>query len=344
MAMKMTNRIFSACLWIAIMSATGLADMKKVAQSGMTFLAVSLGARESAMADASVAAVEGVQGLMHNPGAITELSGFGLTFNQVKWIADTDIYGVGIAYGSKRFGTLGLDVVYMDYGTIIGTQRVDKSINSRGFAITGGLNVDEYAVGLAYAYPVSDRFSFGAKVKYIHEDLGTAPIAVTVIDPENSLFGYETREWALNHWGFDFGARYKIGFRNLVFAVAFQNYSTDMKYWAEEFTLPLVLRMGLAMDLAKIFWPENETIAFNTAVDALHPNDYTERVHLGAEFVYLNMFSLRGGYKFNYDVENFSFGLGFKFDLSGYTASIDYAYTNAEYFGHIDRFSMRFAF
>ena len=342
--MKMTYKIFAACLWIAITSATGLADMKKVAQSGMTYLAVSLGARESAMADASVAAVQGVQGLMHNPSAMTELSGFGVTFNQVKWIADTDIYSVGLAYHTKRWGAFGVDLVYMDYGTIVGTQRVDKSINTRGFMLTGNLNVDEYAVGFGYAYQVNDKFSFGTKIKYIHEDLGTAPIAVSVTDPAKNIFEYESREWALNHWGFDFGARYKIGFRDLVFAVAFQNYSTDLKYWAEEFTLPLVLRMGLAMDVAKIFWPENDTIALNMAVDALHPNDYTERLNIGGEFIYLDMFSLRGGYKFNYDVENYSFGLGFKFALSGYAASIDYAYTNAEYFGHIDRFSMRFAF
>jgi len=342
--MKQINKRFATVLVLMLTTTAGLAQMKKVGQSGMTYLAVSLGARESAMADASVALVSGVQGLMYNPGAIAERQGFALTFNQVKWIADTDIYGVGAVYGTRRFGSFGVDLVYMDYGTITGTRRVDRSVDARGFQITGGLNVDEYAVGLAYAYPVNDRFSFGAKVKIIHEDLGRAPIAVSVIDPENNIYKYEDRTWALSHWGFDFGARYKVGYKDMVFAVAFQNYSTDMKYWAEEFTLPLVLRMGLAMDVMKIIQPDNDAVALNIAVDALHPNDYTERLHFGAELIYQNMFSLRGGYKFNYDVENFSFGLGFKFDLAGYAASLDYAYTNAEYFGHIDRFGMRFSF
>jgi len=338
------KQIVNILFIILFLSAYGLAEMKKVGQSGMTYLAVSLGARESAMADASVASVEGVKGLLHNPGALTELKGLGMTFNQVKWIADTDIYGIGLAYSTGRFGTIGLDLVYMDYGTITGTRRVDRSVDPRGYAITGGINVDEYAIGFGYAYPVSDRFSFGGKVKFVHEDLGKAPIAVSVIDAENGVFEYDERSWALSHWGFDFGARYAVGFHDLVFAVAFQNYSTDMKYWAEEFTLPLVLRMGLAMDVLKLFQPADAPFALNIAIDALHPKDYTERLHLGAEFLYMDMFALRGGYKFNYDVENFSFGLGFKFDLAGYAASIDYAYTNAEYFGHIDRFGMQFSF
>ncbi len=342
--MKNKTRFLIIIFLVAALAGPSSAQMKKVGQTGMTYLAVSLGARESAMADASVAAVEGVQGIFYNPGALTELHGFGLAFNQVKWIADTDLYGVGVAYSSQRFGAIGLDLVYMNYGSIIGTQRVDRSIDPRGFAVTGALNVDEYAVGVIYAYPVSDRFSFGGKIKFVHEDLGDAAIAVSVIDPENNLFAYETRNWAISHWGFDFGARYKVGYKDLVFAVAFQNYSSDMKYWTEEFTMPLTLRMGLAMDLARVFWPNSDKIVLNTSIDALHPNDYTERLHLGAEFVYADMFALRGGYKFNYDVENFSFGLGFKFSVSGHEAGIDYAYTNAEYFEHIDRFSMHFSF
>ena len=329
---------------ILCMTNTAFAQKKKVAQSGMTYLAISLGARESAMGNASVASVKGPQAIFYNPAILAEFEGFGLAVNTVSWLADMKVYGIGAIYGSGQYGTIGLDVVYMDYGQIIGTQRVDKSIDPDGFIVTGDLNIEDYAIGLAYAYAVNERFSFGVKFKYVHEDLGDVAIAVKEIDASQGLYEYEDRHWSLNNWGFDFGGYYETGYKDLAFAVAFQNYSPDMQYWSEVFQMPLVLRMGVSMDLFKLFSPGNKDFELNTALDALHPIDYTERVHIGTELVYMKMFAFRAGYKFNYDVENFSLGVGVRFDLDGYDGSFDYAYTNAEFFDAVHRLSLNFAF
>lgn len=319
------------------------AQMKKVGQSGMTYLAISLGARESAMGNASVATVNGTQSVFYNPASLTTVDNFGFVINHVSWLADTQLYGFGTAYSFGQYGTVGLDFIYMDYGEIIGTKRVDKSIDERGFVTTGDINVQDYAIGLAYAFPINELFSFGVKIKYVHEYLGTVPIAVKEIDAANQLYEYEDREWKINNWGFDFGAFYKIGFKDLVLGVAFQNYSTDMQYWTEQFQMPLTIKMGLAMDILKL-WNDESDFELNTAVDLLHPIDYTERVHVGTELAFKKMFFVRAGYKFNYDVENYSFGLGFNFTLGSFGASLDYAYTNAEFFGNINRLTLNFEF
>jgi hypothetical protein len=329
---------------ILLMTNVLFAQQKKVGQSGMTYLAISLGARESAMGNASVASVRGAQAIFYNPAILAETDGFGLAVNTVSWLADMKVYGIGAIYGTGQYGTIGLDLVYMDYGQIIGTQRVDKSVNPDGFIVTGDLNIEDYAIGLAYAYAVNERFSFGVKVKYVHEDLGDAAIAVKEIDASAGLYEYEDRHWSLNHWGFDFGGYYETGYKDLAFAVAFQNYSTNMQYWSEVFQMPLVLRMGLSMDLFKLIMPGNEDLELNTAIDALHPIDYTERLHIGTEFVYMKMFAFRAGYKFNYDVENFSLGVGVKFNFEGLDGAFDYAYTNAEFFDAVHRLSLNFAF
>jgi hypothetical protein len=341
--MKLKFSMVTIVFTLFLFQSIDFAQQKKAGQSGMTYLAISLGARESAMGNASVASVSGTQGLFYNPGTLTELQGFGFVMNHVSWIADTRVYGFGAAYGMDDYGTIGVDLVYMDYGKIVGTQRVDKSVNERGFIFTGDLSISDYAVGLAYAYPVNDLFSFGVKYKFIHENLGNASIAVKEIDKENGIYEHETREWQINHWGFDFGAYYKVGFKDLVIGVAFQNYSSDMKYWTEVFQLPLVLRMGMAMDLAKVFWTDQSDFEINTTFDVLHPIDYTERLHVGTELVYRKMVALRAGYKFNYDVEDFSFGLGVKFNLQGYEGSFDYSYTHANYFDSINRLSLSFS-
>ena len=341
--MKKKVFIFVIIILLAFLQADGFAQMKKTAQSGMTYLSISLGARESAMGNASVASVDGVESIFYNPGRLADVQGLGISVNQVNWLADTKLYGLAAVYGFGRYGTVGVDLVYMDYGTIVGTQVVDKSVNSRGFIFTGDVKVQDYAFGIAYAYKVNERFGFGAKVKMVHEDLGDAFLATSEIDASQGLFDGEMRNWSLNHWGFDFGAFYDVGYKDLCFAVAIQNFSGDMKYWFEEFQMPLALRMGLSMDIARLFLDDNSQIEINTALDAIHPIDYTERIHVGLEFVYMKLLALRAGYKFNYDVENFSVGVGIKFDYDGYIGSFDYAYNNAEYFGSVNRFTLNFA-
>lgn len=339
----MKNKIYILFVISFFLSSISFAQMKKVGQSGMTYLSISLSARESAMGAAGIASVKGVQSLFYNPASLTEGNGFAMAMNSVSWLADTRVMGLGAALTTRRYGSLGIDLIYVDYGNIMGTTRVDKSVDERGYALTGNLNIQDYAIGLSYAYPVNDRFSFGGKFKIVHEDLGSAPIAVSVIDQDNQLYSMEQRQWKLNHWGLDIGAYYKTGFKDLALAVAFLNYSTDMHYWREAFQMPLVLKMGLAMDVLKLFGDDDRT-KLNMVVDALHPIDYKERVHLGAEFVYLNLVALRAGYQFNHDVENFSAGFGLLFNIQGIGGSLDYAYTNADYFDNVNRFSLGFHF
>ncbi len=317
---------------------------KKVAQSGMTYLAISLGARESAMGDASVASVRGIQGTFYNTAVLADISKFSFCIDQVSWLVDTKVYGLAAAYSLGGIGTIGLDLVYMDYGEIMGTKAVDKSVDYRGFITTGDIGVEEYALGFSFAHRVSDRFAFGIHVKKLHENLGNAEIAVKQDPNTEQVTEYKMETWKLNHWGMDVSTMYFTGYKNLAFAMSMQNFSTDMKYWYEEFQLPMALRMGLSMDVSQIFMPANENFQLNMAIDAIHPNDFLERVQIGTELVYLKRFALRGGYKFNHDVETFTLGVGMEFSFAGLETRFDFAYTNANYFKDVNRFSLQFSF
>ena len=109
--MKLKFSLVAIILMLFLFNVVEYAQQKKAGQSGMTYLAISLGARESAMGNASVASVSGTQGLFYNPGTLTELNGFGLVMNHVSWIADTRVYGFGAAYGTDQYGTIGVDLV-----------------------------------------------------------------------------------------------------------------------------------------------------------------------------------------------------------------------------------------
>jgi hypothetical protein len=102
--------------------------------------------------------------------------------------------------------------------------------------------------------------------------------------------------------------------------------------------------MGMAMDVTDLWSDGLDNIDLTIAVDALHPNDHTERVHLGSELVFMKRFALRAGYKFNHDVESLTLGLGVNFEYEGVAGCLDYAYGTADYFNYINRFSLIFSF
>ncbi len=52
-------------------------------------------------------------------------------------------------------------------------------------------------------------------------------------------------------------------------------------------------------------------------IDVTHPNDNAERAHFGTEFSFYDRFFVRGGYKYNYDDQDFTFGAGANVPLGG---------------------------
>ncbi len=339
---------YSTCFLILLLMIGSVSAMKnKVAQSGMTYLAISMSSRETAMGDAGTAITKGINGLWHNPAVLADIKRFSIALNQVDWLIDTKLYGTAFAASLGKWGAIGVDITYMDYGEIIGTRVVDKSVDYRGFVLTGDIGVEDYAVGLAYARRINDKFSLGVKVKRLHERLGRASYVVSEYEDPTTGEKIRTRkekEWKLNDWGLDIGTTYDVGWKGLTFAMAMQNFSRDMKYWNEEFQTPMLLRMGMAMDVTNLFMDPSKSMGLLISVDALHPNDHTERMHVGAELSYLQNYCLRAGYKFNHEVESLTAGFGAQFNLSGLQGSIDYAYGTADYFEDVHRFSIIFSF
>ncbi len=318
---------------------------KKTGQSGMTYLAIGMCARENAMGDAGTAISNGINGLWHNPAALSDISFLQVTMNQVNWLVDTRLSGIGMALSLGSWGVVGLDLTYMDWGKIQGTAVVDRSVDPRGFVLTGDIGVKDYAIGFAYARRVSDKFTLGMKIKYAHENLGNAAYAVNEYTDESTgdiIHEMENKEWKMSDWGFDFGTIYEVGWKSLAVGMTLQNLSSDMKYYYDEFQMPTELKIGMYMDLLELINPDHPYLKWNIAVDAVHPVDYTEQVHLGTELVFQDYVALRGGYKFNHDVETLSLGIGVSYAISDIRLSVDYAYTKANYFEDINRFSVYF--
>ncbi len=105
----------------------------------------------------------------------------------------------------------------------------------------------------------------------------------------------------------------------------------------DRFSLPLLFRVGLALDVLK--FRSSKVIM---AVDAAHPNDNTEYVNIGVEYSSNDWLFLRAGFKNLLMLdgeEGLTLGGGIRYNLSrNVSLRIDYSYqdfgilTNAQSF------------
>jgi hypothetical protein len=138
-----------------------------------------------------------------------------------------------------------------------------------------------------------------------------------------------------------------------------QNFGPDMQFGGtyeelqrDQFTiknksyiaypLPVCVRLGLAYDVIS-----NDSSNLSLAVDALHPNDGSERLNSGAEYVFKTGaadFAIRAGYRANYDVGGLTAGAGVKLRMGENKLKLDYAYTDMGLLEMAHRISLGFNF
>ena len=311
------------------------AQPTKFAQAGMGFLKIDPGARISAMGGTQASVSATAFDAFANPAGLAFVEGLDVMASTTSWIADINHYGLAAAYNLGSAGTFGVNLVWMDYGDFRKTVPVD---DLAGFADLGTFQVNEFAIGISYARRISDQFVVGGNVRYAEQDLGE----VTIFDEVQGL----NRDVgnSVDNFILDFGTMYYTGFRDLRFGMSIRNFSNQSDYFDQRFELPLNFDFGVAMDILQLSANAPDNSALTLALDWQHPRDYSERLHAGLEYAFMDMFFVRTGYKFNYDEEGFTAGLGVDVNLAGAGAlRADYAYSDfGEFFGSVNRITVGF--
>ena len=295
-------------------------SLRKVAQSGMQYLKIGVDAQMVGRGEAGISLSEGIQAVFWNPAGLSEIQGQGVFISHNSWIADISFDAFAYGYNLGNLGSIAVSAMWVDYGELKATSvahSLDES-NESGYIDEGIFQPVDLAFGLAYARKISSQFSMGGQVRYLYESYGSNVIVLTN--------GEEKKiDNTISAYSFDLGTRYLTGFKSLVFSMAIQNFSPDMKYHYESFSPPLTFKMGLAMDLLDFFNNKSRSQLL-VAVDALHPRDYTERLNLGLEYDYLGMFQLRSGYRMNYDEGEFAIGGGLRYPINNMQLRCDISY------------------
>lgn len=325
------------CLGVLLCAVGAEAGNKKLAQTGFQFLSVVSDARGAGMAEALTSLEAGSASLFFNPAGMANQGVFvDVSASQNTWIADITHNAVALTLSPAKgeWGVLGFSFQNVDYGDFYGTV-VDKTAPD-GYRDTGKFQLSAWAAGAGYAKRLTDRFSVGGQVRWVHQDLGesvvprvSAALDTTKVTVKNSL----------TPMAFDFGTQFKTGFKSLVFGMSVRNFSTEIEYVEEGFQLPLVFNLGISMNVLDFFedLPLNQSLV--VSVDASHHRDHPEQVKVGAEYGLLKTLMVRGGYVSNNDEDGFTFGLG----VRRYGASFDYAMTPFGVFDKVQRMTARFS-
>jgi hypothetical protein len=309
-------------------------ERKKLAQTGLKFLSVPLDAKATGLGDAVTSINMSASAMFYNPSTMAELNNNAIvSFGTTRWIADINyIFGsAALNLFDGEYGVFGVSMVAVDYGEFQGTVFAPTD---DGYIDVGTFEPKAYAFGIGYAKKLSEKFSVGGDVRYVKQSIGTA---VTDITSDGQ---FVSSDYKIDAVSFDFGILYKTGYKSLNFGMSVRNFSTEIEYEEESFQLPLTFKLGVSVDALDFLEADKEMHSFLISVDASHPRDFSEQVFFGGEYTFMKIFSIRGGYSFPNDEQEFTAGLGLKKDFSNYLVGVDYSYTRFGIFSDVHRFTV----
>lgn len=310
----------------------------KKGQVGFRFLENPISAEAIGRGGLGLVTIRNANTVFWNPAGLGWMEGkLDFNINYTKGIADINNSSFAAAFTIGRFGIVALDFLIMDYGDFYGTRRAN---NEQGFVDTDTFAPQSLALGLSFCQRVSDRFSYGVRVKYARQDLGSAWIAVTGKDVDDPNLQIGEKSYVHGEPAIDIGAIYDFLVHRIRFGAAIQNFSREIKYEEEKFPLPFGVSFSLILDPLSFFMPEAKNYSLLVGLETRHARDFREKFKLGAEFEYQQLLILRSGYMGNYDERGLTFGIGLQQKLFDNKFRFDYAYQNFGVFNAVHVFSM----
>ena len=334
--------LFITCLLLNLLQGQTESNVSKVGTTAAPFLEIEVGSRAIGMGGAFVAIANDATAIYWNPAGLSRISKIEATLVHTNWLVGSNFDFVGVVLPLGYFGSIAINVTSFSIDEmVVRTVQRPEGTGEK-------FSVGDLSAGLSYAKNLTDRFSIGVNAKYISQ-----------------------RIWHMKATGvaFDIGTLFKTQFNDMIIGMSISNFGASLKMegkdvfvnydeapqfggsndripaykLTDKFPLPLLFRVGLAMDILN-----TNNSKLTIAIDAAHPNNNTEYVNLGMEYIFRNQVAMRFGYKnlFTLDTEEgLTAGVGTKLTLAGGVAlKIDYAYQDFGRLENAQRFSLGFEF
>ncbi len=290
------------------------------------YLNLGVSAKPCAMGEAYTAAVDNVDAVWWNPGALVRVINPQFTFMHHSALGETSYEYLAFAEPAEQlgidiWGTVGITAMLVRVQDIVQTKENPDGSYSEEYKTDRGEEVygaGGTLVGLSYSWQAAKMFSVGATIKMINQKIAIEEGWIPALD-----FGILAKTFLE---GFDIG-------------VMFQNISY-MKL--SNAPLPLNLKFGISYKLKRLFTSEMDPKDnFTFALDGILPivpANMPFKLHTGIDYT-ANIsdinFSIRVGYRFNGNAQFISdlgalaglaVGGGIRKNFEGVDATIDYAF------------------
>ncbi len=298
---------------------------QRIGISTAEFLKIGVGSRATAMGETFVAISNDASALYWNPAGLAQFDKDEIIFSHNEWVVDINHDFLGAVYHFDDQNSIGVAL------TSLSTADMKVTTEFAPFGTGEYFSYRDLALAVSYSRKMTDKFSFGGTIRYIDETLDKLKMRGVMID---------------------LGTYYWTGLGTTRFAVTVSNFGNQLapdgkvvlvgkresSEW-QSFSPPTIFRIGFAFEPY-----QNEDNRITASVQLNHPNDNSENLSTGFEYSWKNIVMFRGGYKFNVDEQNYSFGFGVYVPIRIALCSVDYSFTNFTRLGNAQRFSITLGF
>ena len=317
-------------------------EVSGVGTHAAEFLVIGVGARAMGMGGAYAAVANDPTALYYNPAGIVWMDNIQIEVMHNEWLVETDYDFIGATMPLPFWNSsIGVSLIMLNFGE----QPVRTVERPEG---TGErYSAESYAAAFSFASALTENFSFGLSVKYIHEKIWHVSGGAAALD---------------------LGIFYNTPYEGLRLGMSMSNYGGDLSlsgrdldttvdpdlindgvwrvpvtYKTGGYPLPLLFRFGLSYEQ-----PLGVFGSMILATDLNHPSNSTESINLGIEYSYAGVFFLRAGYENLYEqdaINGLTLGGGVDYLMPGEIGfRVDYAFSDWGPFESAHRFSLGLTF
>lgn len=329
--------VVSLAIFSIVFTGATRAEFVKKGQVGFRFLENPISAEAIGRGGLGLVTIRNSNTVFWNPSGLGWIDErFDFNANYTDGIADINYSAFAGAIKLRKLGVIAVDFMNVDYGKFYGTRRAN---NEQGFEETGLFSPSAYAVGLTFGQKVSNRFSYGVRLKYAVQDLGSAWIGISGTDVDDTSLVIKKKDYSLGEPAVDVGATYDFLSHGIRFGAVMQNFSREIRYEREKFPLPFSVGFSLNMKPLTLLMPGENANSLTVGFETNHPRDFREKVRFGAEYIYRELLIIRTGYMGNYDERGLTFGIGVRQPYGNVNLRLDYAFQDFGVFNSVHTFT-----
>ncbi|MCK4812760.1 MAG: PorV/PorQ family protein [Candidatus Marinimicrobia bacterium] len=314
----------------------------KIGTTAANFLNIPIGGKAISMGGAYTAIADDPTALFWNPGAMSRTEHSDVYTSITNYFVGAKHTWFGAQYMLTSSDAIGVSLNSLNYGD---WEKVTTVENPEG---TGEYwQASDMALALTYSRNMTDRFSIGGSIKYIHQQIYNETASTVAIDL-GLLFITQFNGLQIGASIRNFGGSLQMRGRDLLTQVDLDpesegNNENIVSYLkTDEWAIPLTYVIGVSMPVI-----DKGFTKLLLAGDVMRSTNDAQTINLGADLRIADIISLRAGYQSLMKAERengLTLGVGIDIEISGYSIIFDYGFQSFGKLGMLNTTSLALTF